>query len=87
MDTARIVKLSRKAQITLPRAAREALGVAPGDRVGLVVRDGQVVLTSVEELAVRSRGLLRGTWGATRVEMDNYLRRERDSWERTPSDS
>lgn len=84
---AKIVKLSRKAQITLPKVARQALGIEPGDRLEVTVQEGQVVLTSVEQSALRSRGLLRGTWGANRAQVEDYLRGERSSWERNPHDS
>ena len=82
MSTAKIVKLSSKAQITLPKAAREAIGVGPGDSLAMVVRDGEVVLVSVEEYARQTQGILRGAWGGNRAEIDDYLKKERKSWRR-----
>lgn len=40
-------RLTSKAQTTLPRAVRQALGVGPGDVVAYAVEPGRVVLTRV----------------------------------------
>jgi AbrB family looped-hinge helix DNA binding protein len=37
------VKLSSKHQIVVPREAREALGLRPGDRLLVTVRDAEVI--------------------------------------------
>jgi len=37
------VKLSSKHQIVVPREAREALGLRPGDRLVVSIRDDEVV--------------------------------------------
>ncbi|MXX68507.1 MAG: AbrB/MazE/SpoVT family DNA-binding domain-containing protein [Gemmatimonadales bacterium] len=54
------VKMSSKNQIVVPKAAREALGLAPGDRLAVSV-DGETVM--MEKLPPddedRLRGLLR----------------------------
>lgn len=36
------VKMSRKHQIVIPKIARDALELAPGDRLTVVVRDGVI---------------------------------------------
>ena len=41
-------KITAKAQTTIPRPVREALGIAPGDQVAYVIRDGEVVLSRVD---------------------------------------
>lgn len=40
--------LSSKGQVTIPKAVREALAVAPGDTVAYEVRGGEVVLRRVD---------------------------------------
>ncbi len=52
--------ITSKGQITIPKAIREVLGVAPGDRVTFVRHaDGRIVVEP-ETVDVRSlRGLLR----------------------------
>jgi len=51
--------LTSKGQVTLPKVVREALGVAPGDRVRYVIGDnGQVRMIAVRPLS-RLFGVLR----------------------------
>ena len=40
-------RITAKAQTTIPRAVRVALGVGPGDTLGYAIEDGRVVLTRV----------------------------------------
>jgi AbrB family looped-hinge helix DNA binding protein len=68
--------LSAKNQIVIPREAREALGLKPGDKLLVVVR-GQRVLVLQKPTSYESaiRGLGRGKYP------NDYLQRERQSWE------
>jgi AbrB family looped-hinge helix DNA binding protein len=68
--------LSSKNQIVVPREAREALGVHPGDKLLIVVRgDTVVILPRPRSWTKVLRGL------ANRQYPDGYLNRERDSWD------
>lgn len=42
-------KLTSKAQTTIPRAVRTALGVKPGDEIAYAVADGHVLLTKASK--------------------------------------
>src|SRR3979411_2115954 len=67
--------LSSKNQIVIPREAREALGLKPGDKILVVVRGGKVlVLQKPKSYHAAIRGLARGT------SPTNYLQEERQSW-------
>ena len=67
--------LSAKHQIVIPREAREALGLKPGDKVLGVVRSDQLlVLRKPKSYHAAIRGLARGAYPKT------YLRKERQSW-------
>jgi len=59
------VKMSSKHQIVVPREAREALGLRPGDRL-LVTVAGDVVEMRVEphDVVTALEGLLSGSTGA-----------------------
>lgn len=53
------VKMSSKHQIVIPKEAREALGLSPGDRLQATVRDGVLRLErEPRDLAGRLEGLL-----------------------------
>ena len=55
-----VVKVSAKFQIVLPKAIRERLGIRPGQRLGVVEKDGVahlVPLRSLDELRKRFEGV------------------------------
>ena len=68
--------LSAKNQIVIPRDARRALGVKPGDKLAVVVR-GERVIVLVKPKSHHSaiRGAARGLYPRS------YLQKERRSWE------
>jgi len=67
--------LSAKNQIVIPREAREALGVKPGDKLLVVVRRGRVIVLEKPKAPHSAlRGLGAGTYP------DGYLAKERKSW-------
>jgi AbrB family looped-hinge helix DNA binding protein len=69
--------LSAKNQIVIPREAREALGLKPGDKILVVVRGGGKVLVLQKPKSYHAaiRGLAR------RKYPKDYLQKERQSWE------
>jgi AbrB family looped-hinge helix DNA binding protein len=67
--------LSAKNQIVVPREAREALGLKPGDKILVVVRGEKVlVLQRPKSHRVAIRGLARGIYAA------NHIQKERRDW-------
>jgi AbrB family looped-hinge helix DNA binding protein len=68
--------LSGKNQIVIPREAREALGVKPGDKLLVVVHGERViVLEKPKSHRAAIRGLARGVYSK------GYVQKERESWE------
>jgi AbrB family looped-hinge helix DNA binding protein len=68
--------LSANSQIVIPREARKALGLKPGDKVLVVVRNGQLlVLRKPKSYHAAIRGLARRPYPKT------YLQKERQSWD------
>lgn len=68
--------LSARNQIVIPRAAREALGLKPGDKVLVVIRGRNLlVLQKPRSYRAAIRGLACGAYPK------NYLQNERQSWE------
>jgi AbrB family looped-hinge helix DNA binding protein len=67
--------LSSKNQIVIPREAREALNLKPGDKLLVVVHDNRMlVLEKPKSYREAIKGLGRGLYPR------NYLKKERDSW-------
>jgi len=70
------VTLSAKNQIVIPREAREALGLKPGDKVLVVVKSGKLlVLRRPKSYCAAIRGLARGSY------REIYLRKACQSWD------
>ena len=68
--------LSVKHQIVIPREAREALRLKPGDKLLVVLRgDRVIVLQKPKAHHSAIRGL------TSRAYPDRYLRKERRSWD------
>jgi AbrB family looped-hinge helix DNA binding protein len=68
--------ISSKNQIVIPREAREALGVKPGDKLVVVVQGERViVLKNPKSHRAAIRGLGQGVYPA------GYLQKERESWD------
>ena len=68
--------LSTKNQIVIPREARKALQVKPGDKLLVVVRGERViVLEKPKSHHAAIRGLGRGVYSRT------HLKKERQSWD------
>lgn len=69
-------KLSTKNQIVIPREAREALQLKPGDKLLVTVRGKRViVLQRPRSFAGAIRGLAKDKYPK------NYLAKERESWD------
>ena len=68
--------MSAKNQIVIPREAREALELKPGDKILILVRGGKVLLLQKpDSYRAALRGLGRGAFSKT------HLRKERQSWD------
>lgn len=68
--------LSAKNQIVIPREAREALQVKPGDKLVVVVRGERVIILQKPKAHHSAiRGLARGSYSRS------YLQKERRSWD------
>lgn len=68
--------LSSKNQIVVPREARKALGLKPGDKLLVVVHGEKLlVLQKPRSYAKAIQALGKGWYS------EDYLRKERESWE------
>jgi AbrB family looped-hinge helix DNA binding protein len=68
--------LSSKNQIVIPKEAREALKLKPGDKLIVTVSgEGVVVLRKPESYAAATRGIARGMYPP------DYLKKERADWD------
>jgi AbrB family looped-hinge helix DNA binding protein len=68
--------LSTKNQIVIPREAREALQLKPGDKLAVVVRGNRVI---VLQKSVSPHAAIRGL--APQTFSKPHLQKERQSWD------
>ena len=68
-------KLSSKNQIVIPREAREALQIKPGDKLLVVVRTDRVLVLRKPK---SYHAAIRGLAGASYPK--DYVMKERDDW-------
>jgi AbrB family looped-hinge helix DNA binding protein len=67
--------LSSKNQIVIPREAREALNLKPGDKLLVVVHDNRIlVLQKPKSYAAALKGIAKGVYPK------DYLKKERSAW-------
>jgi AbrB family looped-hinge helix DNA binding protein len=68
--------LSSKNQVVIPREARKALGLKPGDKLLFTVMgDRLIVIQKPKSFATALRGMGRGLYPP------GYLEKERESWD------
>jgi len=79
------VKVSSRYQISVPRIARERLGIQSGDRLLVDVQDGVLILIpQPRDYVAHMAGLHREVW--TDLNTTAYLEREREAWNTSESD-
>jgi AbrB family looped-hinge helix DNA binding protein len=80
MTITRLVKLNKKGQLVIPLEIRKKMGFYPEKTLVIFIRGEETILLSPEKYAETTSGLLKGTWGSTREDVDSYISEERGSW-------
>jgi antitoxin ChpS len=78
------VRVGKKGQVVIPEYIRKSLNLDENSilSIYLDLNEDRVILIPANKLGSQTRGMLKGTWGSTREEVDNYINKERDSWDR-----
>lgn len=80
MTIAKLVKLNKKGQLVIPLEIRKKMGFSPDKTLVIFTRGEETVLLSPEKYAETTSGLLKGTWGSTKEDVEMYINEERGSW-------
>lgn len=76
------LRLGSKAQVVIPKKARQAIGLSQGKKATLIVEEGHgILLGDPQAYGGKLRGLGKEVW-ATVGGAKKYLRQERRSWRR-----
>ena len=82
-----VVKIRPKGQVTIPAEILQAWHLNSSDQINVNLVNGVVMLTPVnrrehQKSVLSYAGIARGLWGDSADDIDNFIRSERDSWER-----
>ncbi|MBA7510536.1 hypothetical protein ES705_02521 [subsurface metagenome] len=80
MTISKLVKLSKKGQVVIPQEIREKMGIKTGERLVIFIRGDETVMLTPQKYAEYTCGLMKGTWGSTKKEVEEYINEERGSW-------
>jgi AbrB family looped-hinge helix DNA binding protein len=80
MTITKIVKLNKKGQLVIPQEIRERMGFSPDKPLIIFTRGNETILLTPARYAELTCGLMKGTWGSTKKDIDIYINEERGSW-------
>lgn len=80
MTSAKLVKLNKKSQLVIPLEIRKKMGFSPDKSLVIFTRGDETILLTPEKYADITCGLMEGTWGSTKKDVDTYINEERGSW-------
>ena len=80
MTITKLVKLNKKGQLVIPQEIREKMGIKTEDAVVIFTRGDETILLTPRKYAEYTCGLMKGTWGSSKKEVDAYINEERGSW-------
>ncbi len=80
MAIKKLVKLSKKGQVVIPQEIREKMGIKTGEKLVIFTRGDETVMLTPQKYAEYTCGLMKGTWGSTKKEVEEYINEERGSW-------
>jgi AbrB family looped-hinge helix DNA binding protein len=80
MTISRLVKLNKKGQLVIPQEIRESMGINTEETLVIFTRGEETILLPPKKYAEYTCGLMKGTWGSTKKDVDAYINEERGSW-------
>ena len=80
MNITKLVKLNKKGQLVIPQEIRNKMGIRTEGTVVIFTRDDETILLTPQKYAEYTCGLMKGTWGSSKKEVEAYINEERGSW-------
>lgn len=80
--------VSSKYQIVIPRAVRKQLGIVAGQKMRVTAtKDGSILIekdaaNTIDAVIAKHAGSAQGVWHDQGLTADEWLRRERESWDK-----
>lgn len=80
MSISTTVKVSKRYQIVVPKAARNRLNIQSGDRLLVDIQDGMIILLpQPKNYTQQLAGMHREIWEG--IDTETYLNEERNAWD------
>jgi len=78
------VRIGKKGQIVIPEYVRKKLNLGENSVLSIYIdsEKDRVILIPANKFGSITQGMLKGTWGSTREEVDRYIKKERETWNR-----
>ena len=76
------VRIGKKGQIVIPGYIRKNLELEENSILAIFLDEDRMVLIPANKIGQLTRGMLKGTWGSTDEKVEEYMKKERGSWER-----
>jgi len=80
MNITKLVKLNKKGQLVIPQEIRDKMGIRTEGTVVIFTRNDETILLTPQKYAEYTCGLMKGTWGSSKKEVEAYINEERGSW-------
>lgn len=80
MTIVKLVKLNKKGQLVIPQEIREKMAIKTEDIIVIFTRGEETILLTPKKYAEYTCGLMKGTWGSSKEDIDIYINEERGSW-------
>lgn len=78
------VRVGKKGQIVIPEHIRKSLNLEEHSILSIYLDsiEEKVILIPANKFGSLTRGILKGIWGNTKEEVDKYIKKERETWNR-----
>jgi len=74
MNITKMVKLNKKGQLLIPQEIREKMGIKTEDTIVIFTRGDETILITPKKYAGYTCGLMKGIWGSSKKEADQYIK-------------
>lgn len=76
------VRIGKRGQIVVPSYIRKSLNLSENSVLSIYQDGNKIMMVPADKIGTMTRGILKGTWGKNKQEIDKNVKRERESWNR-----
>ena len=76
------VRIGKKGQIVVPCYIRKSLNLSENSVLSIYQDGNKIMMIPADKIGTMTRGILKGSWGKNKHEINKNVKRERESWNR-----